>query len=105
MGASAGGLVQWQKRGRSRAAAWVLNPRVGGRAGPQRLRLGAGVHCPEWRAWVTAFTPSAVLGLFVSAGTSGGSSGVHPFARRFLSICSVPGRAWWDKIEPSRDAL
>lgn len=75
-------------------AAWVLNPRVGGRAGLLPLRLGAGVHRPEWRAWVTSSTPPAVLDVFVSAGTLGGSSGVHPFARRFLSIYSVSGRAW-----------
>lgn len=91
--ASAGGLAQWQKRGRSLLAAWVLNPRVGGRAGPQRLRLGAGVPSQEWRMWVASSTPSAVLGLFLSAGALGESSGIDPFARRFLSIYCVPGRA------------
>lgn len=35
MGTSAGGLGQWQKGGRSPAAAWVLNPRGGKGAGSQ----------------------------------------------------------------------
>lgn len=61
---SAGGLAQWRKRGRSRVAAWVLNPRGGTREGRwRRLRLRE-ESTVLWRVCMgAALHASCVVGL------------------------------------------
>lgn len=106
LGTSAGGLAQWRRRGRSLAAAWVLNPRGERRVG---RRPGARLFSPQRRVRVLPSTPSPPRGTQprpapgvskVPSRVMRRSSGKQPSDRRLLSIYSVPG-AWrgWDPRE------
>lgn len=61
-----------------------------------RAAYGPGPVAPPRRAYLRQQVPYRVLR---------GPNGVHAFDRALLRLCSVPGRAWWDQGEPTKDTL
>lgn len=109
---SEGCLAQWRKRGWSLAAAWVLNPRGGGRAGRRRLRFWGYRRVPRSVCVGPILHASCALGPFSPAAplcVSKYRVGSCEYQRHssirlmFTSIYCVPSRARRDKGEHTGD--